>query len=286
MGYQLTRRAAAACAMALGLSAPAPASAGHSIFHVFTPAIEAGAWGVEALSAFNTGLPSAGEHTPLQAAHELAIHTGVNEYWMAKLALGIEKPAGDSYQLNSIALENVFRVSSPPHGPFDAAWFTALSAGIDADATHAVEFGPVLTFDSGPFALVINPFLEKTFGDNREPGIALTYGWRATYRISDLFSIGAEGYGAVEDLGNTPPARDQIHRVGPVLYLGHVHGATNGIHGAGHAGHGEGHRYAKEHGHASAPGHLPEWHGEIGVLFGLTNATDDAAIKFNFGADF
>lgn len=270
----------AACAITALTVDAEPAAAGHSIFHIFTPSIESGAWGIEALSAFNTGLPVGGDHAPLRAAHELAVHTGVTDYWMSKLALGFDKPNSDSYQLNTVALENVFRLFAPTNSQFDAAWFTAVSAGINADATNAIEFGPVISFGNGPVGVVINPFLEKTFGENREPGIALSYGWRVTYKISELLSLGAEGYGAVEDLGNAPAARDQIHRIGPVLYLGHVHGASDGIHGAQHDAHGAG------NGHAPSHDRHPEWHGEIGVLFGLTEATDDAAIKLNIGADF
>lgn len=270
----------ATCAAAVLVASSQPASAGHSIFHIFTPAIESGAWGVEALSAINTGLPEGGDHAPLRAAHELAVHAGVTDYWMSKLALGFDKPNSDSYQLNTVALENVFRLFEPTNAQFDAAWFTAVSAGIDPDATNAIEFGPVISYANGPVGVVINPFLEKTFGENREPGIALSYGWRVTYKISELLSLGAEGYGAVEDLGNAPAARDQIHRIGPVLYLGHVHGAADGIHGSAHEAHGAGNEQTASH------GTQPEWHGEIGVLFGLTDATDDAAIKLNIGADF
>ena len=249
-----------------------PAEASESVFHIFTPSVEAGAWGVEALSAFSTGLAASDEHAALRAAHELAIHTGVNDFWMAKLALGFEKPSGDEYAITSIALENVFRFNRAHAGAFDAAWFTAISAGIDDDASNAIEFGPVVSMSEGPVSLVLNPFLEKTFGDNREPGIAFSYGWRATYRIADTFSIGLEGYGAIEDIAHHSAFEEQIHRMGPVLYLGHVHGDAHGIHGAAH----------DAHGHDDEP----EWHGEIGVLFGLTDATDDATIKFNAGADF
>lgn len=250
-----------------------PARAHDNVLHIFTPSIEAGAWGVEALSTFNTGLVADDEHAPMRAAHELAIHTGVNEFWMAKLALGIERPAGEDYDVNSIALENVFRLYRPHAGAFDAAWFTAVSAGIEEDASNAVEFGPVISFSEGPVSLVLNPFLEKTFGDNREPGIAFSYGWRATYRVAEFFSVGIEGYGAIEDVASSPSASEQIHRIGPVLYLGHVHGDAQGIHGAEHSGHDD-----HENG--------VEWHGEVGVLFGLTDATSDAAIKLNIGADF
>jgi hypothetical protein len=249
-----------------------PAAAGHNIFHIFTPAIEAGAWGVEAISAFQSGFPADGEHEPVRMAHELAVHTGVNEYWMTKIALGLERPVGGDYEATAIASENTFRLFKPTGSAFDVAMFGALELGIADDATNAVAFGPILSYARGPVAIMINPFFEKSFGRNREDGVEFTYGWRATYQLSDLLSVGVEGYGAIENISNAPPTDEQIHRIGPVLYLGHVHGNPEGAHGAEHHAH-------EGNGHA-------EWHAEIGVLFGMTDATPDTAIKFNIGADF
>lgn len=262
----------AATGVTLAVRCAPPVSAGHNVFHIFTPAIEAGAWGAEAINGFQTGFPADGEHEPVRLSHELAVHTGVTRFWMTKLALGVERPANGDYDVTAIASENVVRLTASSRGLFDAAWFTALEAGIASDASNALVFGPIVSFAHGPVAVMLNPFFEKTFGRNREDGIALTYGWRATYQISDALSFGVEGFGAVENLGHAPAASEQVHRVGPVLYLGHVHGNPDGIHGTEH----------DSHGHSGAP----EWHGEIGVLFGLTDATPDMAVKFNIGADF
>lgn len=270
------------------LACAAPARAGHDIFHIFSPRVAQGEWAVEAISGIHFGLPRAARHegtedddggahahddhghAPVRAAHELAVHLDVTDTWMAKAALGLERASGGDYDVTYVALENVFRLTRWRPAAFDAAWFTALSAGLN-DTPDAIEFGPVLQLETGPISWVFNPFLEKTFGDNREPGIALSYGWRASTEIADSISIGVEGFGAVENLGNAPPAGEQIHRVGPVLYLGEVHG---------HEGHAAGSHGAGKHAHG------PEWHGEVGVFFGLTDATPDAALKLNIEAHF
>lgn len=254
----------------VGLVAAMPqAHAGHDVFHIFTPLVEHGEIGTEALSTIQADLPSPDER--VRAAHEVAIHAGITDFWMAKLALGLEKPLHEAYDINAVALENVFRLPGLQLGRVDAGWFTGISAAVDGDATNAVEFGPVITVDAGPAAFAFNPFFEKTFGQNREDGIAFSYGWRATYGLADKLSVGLEGYGEIENIADSPAARDQVHRIGPVLYLGHVHGAP---HEGGHE-HG--------HGHDEAGGGL---HAEIGVLFGLTPATPGTAIKINLGADF
>lgn len=245
------------------------AHAGHDVFHIFTPVIEQGEIGTEALSTIQMDLPSQDEG--VHAAHEFAIHAGVTDFWMAKLALGLEKPLHEAYGVNVIALENVFRLPGAYRGRVDAGWFTGISAAIDGNATNSVEFGPVITFDADPVALAVNPFFEKTFGQNREDGVAFSYGWRATTGLADRLSIGLEGYGEIANIADSPAARDQVHRIGPVLYLGHVHGAA----------HDEAHDHAQDD-----KGDGADLHAEIGVLFGLTPATPGTAIKINLGADF
>lgn len=270
------------------------AAQAHGVFHIFTPVVEQGEWGAEALSAFQFGVPAGDAHDDdglighedengtdghahdaLKRAHEFAIHGGITSFWMAKVALSAEKIEGESYDLSSVAFENVFRLPEASRGPLDWGWYTAIGVGTNSEETNAVEFGPVVSLSSGLMTLTLNPFFEKTFGRNREDGIALSYGWRATYEIEENFSVGVEGYGEIADIGNAPGASEQIHRIGPVLYLGHVHG--NPSHHEMH----EGEHHGDEHG-----GHEGGLHAEVGVLFGLTQATPDAALKVNLGLDF
>lgn len=293
------------CALAVSALAPTNAFSGHDVFHIFTPLVERGHWGVEALTAIQSGLPAAGHdehgegegvgdgghdagHGAPRAAHELAVHGGLTDFWMAKAAFSFAKEAGEDYRATGVALENVFRVPGiPSGGAFDAAWFTSLSAGIGSESTNAVEFGPVVSLQAGALNLTFNPFLEKTFGRNREEGIAFSYGWRGVYELDHSFSIGLEGYGEIENIGNSPATRDQVHRFGPVLYLGHVHGTRPHQASHGEGGHGEEHSaHGGEHHVAGDGAGEVEWHGEAGVLFGLTESTADAAFKINIGADF
>jgi hypothetical protein len=290
----------------LSLLTAQPASAGHNVFHIFTPAVEAEHWGVEFLNGFNLGLPREGEHGDheddsheasagdghgrVRAAHEIALHAGVTDFWMTKLALGLEKEAGGDYAATTIASENVFRFGPARPDMVDFAWFTSISASIEGDSPHAFAFGPIISLDRGPVTLVLNPFFEKTFGRNREDGIAFSYGWRATYELSERLHVGLEGYGEIDNIGNAPPGTEQVHRVGPVLYIGHLHGAAK------HAPRNhETHASANERDHEAHPrltqGDIGgsrdmEWHAEIGILFGITEATPDAALKLNIGADF
>lgn len=272
-GAPSSNRALALCA---SLLLPAGAQASHEVFHVFTPVVEAGDWGAEALSAVRARRAESGDDT-MRAAHELAVHGGITDFWMAKLAFTVARDDGAGYSLRGLALENVFAPMRGVESLLHIGWFTAVTAGIAPGETNVVELGPIFDLAAGRASLILNPFIEKTFGDNRESGFAFSYAWRATYTLSEQLSLGLEGYGEIAGLGTGAQA-GQVHRIGPVLYLGHVHGARFMAPAArAHAIHGQN---AAEH-----PEHGGEWHAEIGVLIGLP-ATPDAALKVNLGRDF
>ena len=73
------------------------------------------------------------------------------------------------------------------------------------------------------------------------------------YELREGFGIGVEGYGVVDNLGNPPPVREQEHRLGPVIY--------NEI-------------KLREDFKLAV---------DVGLLFGLTDATPDVALKVNYG---
>lgn len=264
------------------LATSRPAAAGGDVFHLFAPTTEAGHLEVETLNAFHRGLSGTDDHG-VRNAHELALSYGVSEYLLLHAGLGFSRHDGEHLRTTSLELASVLRLPVfPSAGHVQAGWFTGLKIGLDDEETNALTFGPTLAFARGPFSVLINPFLEKTFGDNREPGIAFSYGWRATLELTDALHIGVEAFGEVENLSDPPAWRDQVHRIGPVVYFGHLHGAPRAPHqhkGEAHGGH---HHHAAE----SASSHEPEWHAAVGVLFGATAATPDAAIKLDVGVGF
>lgn len=250
------------------------AQASEDIFHIFSPVIEKGGWGAEVLSAYQDGLPNGVNAERVKFANEFAVHADITDYWMGKLLLGTVQEVGDNYKITDVGFENVFRADKWTLKKFDAAWFTGIYAATDDAATNAVEFGPIISYFDGPISVILNPFLEKTFGQNKEEGIALTYAWRSTYQIVEKFSIGLEGYGFVENLGNSPALNDQVHRVGPVLYFGHVHGNPENHSSPYH----HEHSLQSDHEHSDSIGELS---ADLGVLFGLTENTSDIALKGN-----
>ena len=132
-------------------------------------------------------------------------------------------------------------------------WFAAVDASLNPHTTNTAFFGPIITLAAQKLSFTANPFLERNFGRNSVEGIAFTYGWQAKYEVGDGFAVGIEAYGRIEHLGDPPPWSEQEHIIGPVVYAEIPLGRDFKI----------------------AP--------DIGVLFGLTRATPDVALKLNVG---
>lgn len=200
------------------------------------------------------GLPRGGGAN--RSAHDQTVHYGLREWWKLSGVFKLENPDDERVRFARVAVENIF-VLKPldDHKPFDTGlgWFAAVEVSTHAQTTNAVVFGPILSMTAGKLSITANPFLEKTFGRNREDGLAFNYGWQVKYDLREGFAVGIEGFGLIDNIGHAPPWSEQEHRVGPVVY--------------------------KEVEIAKDVKITPD----IGVLFGLTKATPDVAVKLHLG---
>jgi hypothetical protein len=139
-------------------------------------------------------------------------------------------------------------------GGIGYAWFTGISVGVNDDETNAVIFGPVVRFGAGDTSLILNPFLEQTFGRNRDAGVAFLYGWQLKHQVRTGFAVGIEGFGRFQDIGGGGGSEE--HRVGPLLVLELPLAGKQSV------------------------------SLEAGWLLGLNEATPDHTIKFQVSATF
>ena len=187
-----------------------------------------------------------------RSGHEQVFSYGVTNWWRLAAAVDWDNPVGDDLRATNLGIENIFLLRPMKQKQdIGLGLFVALEPAIHNESTNAFVFGPIVTVKWDKLLWTFNPFLEQTFGRNREEGIALDYGWQAKYELREGLAVGVEGYGLVESLGDPPPWSEQQHRIGPVLYT-EVEVAKN---------------------IKIAP--------SIGVLFGLTPATADVALRFN-----
>ena len=233
--------AGAALGMTAGHSMPA---AGQVIVE---PEVVKGQSKLESVSLLHGGLHGgAAEHA--REAHALSYGYSFTEHWNFKAFLTAERPAGGDLAASTAIFENVFEIArAKRNAGIGLGWFTGITAAIDDRETNAVLFGPIVRVGEGPLSLVLNPFLEKTFGANRDEGWAFAYGWQVKQELAKGWWLGVEGFGRLPDIAGGGGAEE--HRIGPLLTFEMPAGA----------------------------GRTLTW--EAGVQFGLNEATPETAGK-------
>ncbi len=202
---------------------------------------------------FQDGFPSDAEEAT-QSASELSYGYSFSDSLKGSAGLVLTKEKRGDLTLSNVALEATWAIF-----PWFGA-FVAIEPSTDDDSTNEFVIGPVFQIgDEDKLQFTANPFLEKTFGRNREEGVAFAYGWQAKMKYSEAIAYGVEGYGEIEDaFDNAPDFDEQVHRIGPVIYL-HI-------------------------GELFETGTKLELN--FGVLAGITRDSPDVAIKFNAEFEF
>jgi len=268
-------------ALCVCVAVPLAGAASADVFDVKDPAVEKGEKEVELNLAFQRGFPVNAER--VRSSAELVFNYGLTEWWKLGLKANLDEPADEDLRFSTVGIENTFALRKLESG-IGLAWFTGVDFAVHRDETNSVVFGPLIQFGSSKASITLNPLFERQFGRNSEPGVSFTYAWQAKAEVREHVAVGIEGYGVIPDIGNAPGIDFQEHRIGPVLYLDFdlnreqkqqqrlsmkdtgTH-AQSGDHGVG-----------EEHG--------PKLALELGVLFGLTEATPDVTTKIKAAVSF
>jgi hypothetical protein len=218
-------------------------------YDITDPEVEKGQQKLEAIhvgqAGFQTG--SSGNTRNLQS---LGYSYGVTDYWQLKGGIAGDRLDDRGWEVTAVFAESVFEIVDVKTTGFGLGWFTAVAGAVNDDATNAVAFGPILKFARQGLSLTLNPFLDKTFGQNHEQGIAFAYGWQANMEIKKGVVLSLAGFGRIDDIGGHAPAFEaQEHKIGPLIGF-ETEVAENRTLGL-----------------------------ELGVFFGLTDATADTAVK-------
>jgi hypothetical protein len=235
-----------------GLVATATPAVGGT-FDIKTPEIENGGREVSLNTSFFRGFPVNSD--PLRRSVEFGAGYAFTDRWKAGLKVNGDHPAGDDGRVSTVGTEHqLFLGQLTP--AITVGWYGALDLRVADDETNTVTTGPVIQFTlAKETTLTLNPFLARSFGRNREPGVTFAYGWQAKTGLREGLAIGIEGYGAVPNLADSPGTDRQEHRVGPLVYLERPIPGRDGL----------------------------KFSGELGVLFGLTQGTQDVALKVKAG---
>jgi hypothetical protein len=232
-----------------------PGAASADVFSVDEPEVEKGAQEVELNAAVQNGFPVNAD--PVRHSMEVEYTYGVTKWLSLAPLVDFDKPDGDDLHATVVAVESVlFPVEVGKLLTF--AWFTEVEAAAHHDETNATTFGPIVQFGHDKASLILNPYLEKSFGKNHEEGIEFNYQWQAKASVTERLALGIEGYGAIPDIAHAPSVDFQEHRIGPVVY------------------------YEKE----LRGEHEKTFALDAGILFGFTEATPDVTGKVNASLAF
>lgn len=242
-------------------------------FEVKKPEVHEGEVEVEYHGASFAEHPADAEEN-LRHSHEIGVSAGLTRYWKLGIAGELEKEGDEDFDLAEVEITNTLLLKPDTGDGIAAALFAGFGTEI-GEAASAIEIGPIFQIRSGQFSLLTNTFLPHEFNTEDGDFWSFEYAVQAKYAIDATWGLGLEAYGEVENLGDAPSLDDQAHRLGPVLYWssdtehGHNHEARHSLNDV-----------------PDAETHGPVLNTAFGVLFGLTDATNDITLKWDVEMEF
>jgi hypothetical protein len=257
-------------------------------FQIQEAGIEKGEVELEYRGAYHWGVPQVTDTNEnandLVQSHEFEFQMGVTDWWLLSVTAGLDQPLGENLQGNAVEIETeVALLKRQGDGialSFQTGYEQAFNHGAQVDGEpNQFGFGPIIEFAKGPFLLTLNPLFTKqigTFAD--QEGLGFEYGWRGEYDFTTHWGFGVEMFGEIEDLASGGPFNSQVHSIGPALFYnfgGDEDEAKGGDKDSGKAKADE----DRDNGKVSGPAPTA-FSMNVGVQFGLTDATSDTALKF------
>lgn len=263
----------------------AGAAVAQSTFHLKEFDYQVGTWEFESINAYQDRLGPLTNR--VRTGHELGLAYTFTSRWQPKILIGFDTDDGQDLKLQRLLFENVFTLKPLALGPdgIGLGWFQSIEGALNDRQTNVTLFGPIVTAQWGRFSFSTNTFLEKTFGQNREPGLNLQYALQTRYLVMDKVKVGFEVYGMIPEFGTGGARLSGLeNRVGPVLIIDFDLPRDGGA-GVDSADRGTSRRGPARSVVTGSPGPA---HAELelGVLFGTTDYTADVSGKANMHVRF
>lgn len=192
---------------------------------------------------------------PTRYSTELDLGYSPTSWFFIGGKVNSDQAVDENWKTSTVGAEMQLRFGKARPG-FDFGWYSSVDVHVSDQETNTFTFGPIIQFGDDKLSLTLNPFLQKTFGENRTEGLDFTYGVMAKREIKEGMAIGIEAYGTIPDAGSGTPVAFQEHRIGPVLYFERDFGQPK-----------------------TKGGQQPKAALDIGVYFGMTEATPDVTGK-------
>ena len=237
-------------------------------FHVAQPDVVKGEAVVGDHAAAYSG---PGDIEKLRQGHEVeAIYDFTDRWELVAKGLFLE-PVGEPLEAKNYQLGLHYELVQRHGEGFALAFRTLYGISAESGLPDDLVYGPLARLVLGKDSATINAFFISQVGPDADPGsVALRLNWQMRRELSKSVGLGVEGYSDIKDLAHAGSFEDQLHRLGPVLYLD--------LRG----------RDAKETNYDAEA--EPRQSGSIrvatGVLFGLSEATSDVTFKLDLSAAF
>lgn len=261
-------------------------------FQIQEADIEKGEVELEYRGAYHWGVPSVTDDNEnandVVQSNELEMQMGITDWWLLSVTAGFDQPLDDNLEGSAVEIETEFAMIKREGNGIAVSFQLGYEQAInnhkhldDAEA-NSFGFGPIVEWAAGKFLLTLNPLFTKQLGTYADQeGLGFEYGWRGEYDFAKRWGVGVEMFGEVEDLANAGSFNDQVHSIGPTLF--YKIGGGDDDKGDDEAKAGGDDDDAK--GKASGPPDR-EYSMNVGVQFGLTDATSDTALKFQGSVSF
>jgi hypothetical protein len=209
------------------------------------------------------------EEGPLRQSHDLEFEYGLTDRWLFSTTISADEPVDQDFNLSSVELGLQYEFMKRRGDGIAMAIQTEYGFATRGGDPDEFGFGPIVELASGKLLITLNPIFSTQVGENRnQDGFGFDYGWRAEYDFAKHWGVGVEMFGQMEDLSHAGSFNDQNHSIGPTLFWKPVGGEDEAKNEGG------------ENDNRAAGSPNLELSFNVGVQFGLTDATSDGALKF------
>tara|TARA_Y100000590_G_scaffold140565_2_gene161296 strand:+ start:54 stop:803 length:750 start_codon:yes stop_codon:yes gene_type:complete len=182
---------------------------------VYSPIVNKGDIGLEILG--NTRFDDDENNDGFQF-HELEFEYDVTNWWATSFTAGLIKEAGGSLIFDTLGWENTLQFTEQGKYWIDTGVHFELELDDENDKPNGFEIRWLLEKTTSSYQHTGNLNFEQQFGDEADESTELEYIWRSKKNITDHIAFGFEAYGAMGEIKNFSPMKDQHHIIGPAIY--------------------------------------------------------------------
>ena len=182
---------------------------------VYSPIVKKGEMGIEVLG--NTRIDDDDDQDGFQF-HELEYEYGVTDSWATSFTAGLIKAAQGSLIFDTLGWENTLQFTEQGKYWIDLGVHTEVELENESDKPNGLELRLLFEKTTSSYQHTGNLNFEQQVGSEADESTELEYIWRSKKYINDHAAVGFEAYGAMGEIKDFSPMKNQHHIIGPAIY--------------------------------------------------------------------